>query len=167
MLSWGGVSIARNTVYTAVGITSLDNGYVIAFRPEAGVPEVAIPDPDDLPIPGGSGALALTGPQAKFYGYLTPVIAAAKGGDLTYTNLDLERHNVVHDVAQDGFGGPSDQPWCKQFKGAKCPVFYSELIGLAQSEPVLGLENLEPGTTYTFFCTLHPGMKGTLLALQG
>lgn len=33
MLSWGGVSIARNTVYAAVGITGLDNGYVVAFRP--------------------------------------------------------------------------------------------------------------------------------------
>jgi polyvinyl alcohol dehydrogenase (cytochrome) len=31
--SWGGVSIARNTVYAAVGITGLSNGYVIAYRP--------------------------------------------------------------------------------------------------------------------------------------
>ena len=31
--SWGGVSVARNTVYAAVGITGLKNGYVIAYRP--------------------------------------------------------------------------------------------------------------------------------------
>jgi polyvinyl alcohol dehydrogenase (cytochrome) len=33
--SWGGVSIARNTVYAAVGITGLPTGYVIAYRPGA------------------------------------------------------------------------------------------------------------------------------------
>jgi polyvinyl alcohol dehydrogenase (cytochrome) len=32
-LSWGGVSIARGSVYTAVGITGLDDGLIIAFRP--------------------------------------------------------------------------------------------------------------------------------------
>jgi polyvinyl alcohol dehydrogenase (cytochrome) len=32
-LSWGGVSIARHTVYAAVGMTGLPNGYVIAYRP--------------------------------------------------------------------------------------------------------------------------------------
>jgi polyvinyl alcohol dehydrogenase (cytochrome) len=32
-LSWGGVAIARNTVYAAVGITGLPNGHVIAYRP--------------------------------------------------------------------------------------------------------------------------------------
>jgi polyvinyl alcohol dehydrogenase (cytochrome) len=31
--SWAGVSIARHTVYAAVGITGLPNGYVIAYRP--------------------------------------------------------------------------------------------------------------------------------------
>jgi hypothetical protein len=31
--SWGGVSIARNTVYAAVGVTALPTGYVIAYRP--------------------------------------------------------------------------------------------------------------------------------------
>jgi polyvinyl alcohol dehydrogenase (cytochrome) len=31
--TWGGVSIARNTVYAAIGITGLPSGYVIAYRP--------------------------------------------------------------------------------------------------------------------------------------
>ena len=35
--SWGGVSIARNTVYAAVGITGLPTGYVVAYRPAPGV----------------------------------------------------------------------------------------------------------------------------------
>ena len=32
-LSWAGVAIARNTVYAAVGMTGLPNGYVVAYRP--------------------------------------------------------------------------------------------------------------------------------------
>jgi polyvinyl alcohol dehydrogenase (cytochrome) len=35
--SWGGVSVARNTVYAAVGITGLSTGYVVAYRPAPGV----------------------------------------------------------------------------------------------------------------------------------
>ena len=31
-LSWGGVSVARNTVYAAVGISSLAEGFVVAFK---------------------------------------------------------------------------------------------------------------------------------------
>jgi polyvinyl alcohol dehydrogenase (cytochrome) len=31
--TWGGVSIARHTVYAAVGITGLSNGYIVAFKP--------------------------------------------------------------------------------------------------------------------------------------
>jgi outer membrane protein assembly factor BamB len=33
IVDWGGVSIARNTVYAGVGISGLPTGYVIAFRP--------------------------------------------------------------------------------------------------------------------------------------
>jgi polyvinyl alcohol dehydrogenase (cytochrome) len=35
VLSWGGVSVARGTVYAAVGITGLATGFVVAFRPGA------------------------------------------------------------------------------------------------------------------------------------
>jgi plastocyanin len=35
------------------------------------------------------------------------------------------------------------------------------LASLGETVPVQGLKNLESGSTYTFFCTLHPGMKGT------
>src|SRR5688500_9517836 len=32
-LSWAGVSIARNTVYAAVGVLGLADGFVVAYRP--------------------------------------------------------------------------------------------------------------------------------------
>jgi plastocyanin len=111
------------------------------------------------------GARALAGPGAKYYSYLTPLLLVQKGGSLTFTNIDLERHNVVQDVRVDGVHGSSNRAWCRRFPSSPCPVFYSRLIGLAQSVKVKGLRALKPGRVYTFYCTIHPGMKGKLVAL--
>jgi plastocyanin len=111
----------------------------------------------------GPPARAVTGLTAKYYGYLTPVLVISKGGSLTYTNLDIERHNVVQDVKTDGVHGPSTAAWCAQFPKGRCPIFYSALIGFGGSEAVKGLQNVTPGKIYTFYCTLHPGMKGRLV----
>lgn len=118
--------------------------------------------------------VAVSGPFAQFWGYATPVLVVEKGGDLTYSNLDVLKHDLVHDVESDGFGTKKKMPWCKKAKkdghdhhhghGTACPVFWSPLVGTGQTTEVLGLENLKSGKTYTFFCTLHHGMKGTLIA---
>jgi plastocyanin len=105
----------------------------------------------------------LTGPTAKCYGYLTPVVVIAKGGPITYTNLDIERHNVVQDVNVDGVHGSGKRKWCGLFDKGRCPIFYSPLTGLGQSVKVRGLKYVKPGQVYTFYCTLHPGMKGKLV----
>jgi hypothetical protein len=85
------------------------------------------------------------------------------GGKLQYANFDLVRHNVVQDVLADHKSLTSGKAkWCRQFKRGKCPLFYSGLIGLDQSEDVLGVSSLKAGT-YSFYCTLHPGMKGKLV----
>src|SRR2546428_1839 len=39
-LSWAGVSVARNTVYAAVGVLGLADGFVVAYRPGS-VPDLA------------------------------------------------------------------------------------------------------------------------------
>ena len=105
----------------------------------------------------------VSGPTAKYYGYLTPVVVIEQGGPITYTNIDIERHNVVQDVNKDGVHGPSKAKWCGLFPKNKCPLFYSPLIGLGQSVSVQGLKAVKPGQLYTFYCTLHPGMQGHLL----
>jgi len=117
------------------------------------------------------GVVAL--PQAKVTGYATPVIVAERGEEITFNNFDLEKHDVVQDVETDGFGSKKRLPWCpkKKKKSAhghdhdhgECPLFWSKLIGLGESTRILGLKNLKPGETYSFFCTLHHGMKGTLI----
>jgi plastocyanin len=110
----------------------------------------------------------LSGPQAQSYGYLTPLVVMQKGGALTYANFDVVRHNVVQDVAADHkalkLSVAKTTKWCRQFKKGKCPLFWSKLIGVTQQTPVLGVNRLKPGT-YSFFCTLHPGMKGKLRVL--
>ena len=162
--SWGGVAIARNTVYAAVGITGLPSGYVVAFRPAGGgggTPEPPQPPPTP-PTPAAVNNI-VSGPQGQFYGYLTPAVLASRGGEMSYTNIDLVRHDVVQDPRTDGVAGPDNQPWCGRFPAGKCPVFWTPLIGLGQTTAVKGLENVKAGTVYSFYCSLHPGMRGRLV----
>ena len=164
--SWGGVSIARNTVYAAIGMTGLPNGSVVAYQPAIGGGVTS--GHAATGSSAGPGMTVVSGPEAQEYGYLTPQIVITQGGSLQYTNVDIVRHDVVQDVNADGSGykGPkSKRPsWCSQFKKHRCPLFYSKLEGLSQTENVLGVQNLKAGT-YSFYCTLHPGMKGKLTVL--
>ena len=43
------------------------------------------------------------------------------------------------------------------------PVFASRLGGLGEVVPVEGMDRVESGKQYGFFCSLHPGMRGTLV----
>ncbi len=154
-LSWGGVSVARNTIYATVGIGSLQEGYVVAFR-QGGVTDV----PDDLEgsvggIGGGgggggasvSGGAIVAGPGAVYTTYATPVMTARKGGDLSFVNLDAPQHDVTADKK-----GPDGKP-----------LFQSELAGIGEVAPIKGLDRVQSGQSYGFFCSLHPGMRGTLI----
>jgi plastocyanin len=165
--SWGGVSIARGTVYAAVGMTGLPNGHVVALRPLAA--GGGLPAPPSPPG-GGPGDVAaphiVAGPQAQFAGYATPAMVASKAsGRVLYTNLDVVRHDVVQDPRTDGVGGSGKDPWCKRFKGT-CPAFWTPLIGLGETTELLGLQNTVAGKNYTFYCSLHPGMRGTLAVVN-
>lgn len=42
------------------------------------------------------------------------------------------------------------------------PLFRTPLIGTGQSAPVEGLDRVESGRSYGFFCSLHTNMRGTL-----
>ena len=168
-LSWGGVAIARNTVYAAVGMTGLPDGHVVALRPGGGGGGGGLP-----PLPGGGGGgptdqvapHIVSGAQAQVAGYATPAMVASKSaGRVLYTNLDVVRHDVVQDPRTDGVGGPGTDPWCKRFKG-KCPAFWTPLMGLGETTQLQGLKNVTPGRSYTFYCTLHPGMRGTLAVVN-
>jgi polyvinyl alcohol dehydrogenase (cytochrome) len=151
--SQAGLSIARNTIYAAVG-TQGAAGYVIAFRPGgrgSAPPEEMKPPPDDPDEPGGGntangqGPTVVAGPQAAALGYATPAMVMSQGSGLTFQNLD----SAIHDVTARSAGDDG------------LPLFRSKRIGTGQAAPVAGADKLEPGT-YEFFCSVHPSMTGQL-----
>ena len=93
---------------------------------------------------------------------VTPVVVTAKNLSVSYTNIDIVPHDFVQNVRADGFAGPKNRPWCKRFKRGKCPLFWSELAGIGQTVQVQGLSATKAGETYSFYCTIHPGMQGTV-----
>jgi polyvinyl alcohol dehydrogenase (cytochrome) len=155
-LTWGGVSVARNTIYAAVGLASAQPGYVVAFRP-GGARDV----PGDVQetgsilsgaggtggIGGGAGAAVVAGPGATYTGYATRAMATSRGAELSFVNLDAQQHDVTSDATRDGGR----------------PLFASRRAGIGQVVPVSGLDRLQPGRSYRFHCSLHPGMRGTLV----
>jgi polyvinyl alcohol dehydrogenase (cytochrome) len=154
-ISWGGVSIARNTVFASVGVLGLADGFVVAFRP-GGVSDLAT-DLQETDFGGGDGGggggpglpagpSIVSGPGAASTGYATPAMISFAGSKVSYTNVD----NVLHDVTATD-KGPDGRP-----------LFQSKLIGLGESTSVDGTEKLAAGKTYSFYCSIHPGMKGTL-----
>ena len=109
--------------------------------------------------------------------YATPVTVVPQGGSLTFLNLDVAQHDVV---SKQIFAEPTVTDWCcpdpdptnpnqpvcqLQFYASHCPLFWSALAGLGGTTPVLGLENLQAGQIYDFYCTIHPGMFGKLIVL--
>jgi hypothetical protein len=125
------------------------------------VPDVGAQVPPGLPI----GVQALSLPGAAIAGYATPVVVTAKNLSVSYTNIDIVPHDFVQNVRADGFAGPKNRPWCKRFKKGKCPLFWSELAGIGQTVQVQGLSATKAGETYSFYCTIHPGMTGMLIFL--
>jgi plastocyanin len=140
--SWAGVSIARNTVYAAVGISGLPDGFIVAFKPGAGLGGGAPPTPGLPPVPNApaAGNVVVAGPGAVATTYATTTVTIQHGQSLSFTNLDVPQHDVQ---ANNG-------------------SFTTPLISTGQSSPVSGVEALAPGS-YGFFCSLHRNMTGTLV----
>ena len=69
------------------------------------------------------------------------------GGPLSFANLDLRP--ARRGLRREGRDGR--------------PLFKSRLGGLGETVPVEGLDRVQSGKTYSFFCSLHPGMKGSLI----
>lgn len=102
-----------------------------------------------------------TGAVGARGGYAGSVVVADVAGTLTLTNADLIAHDLV---AREP--GPEDNPWCVRFAGFDpCPLFASPIVGMAGQATVEGTDQLVPGTTYPFVCSIHHWMQGTLIAI--
>jgi glucose/arabinose dehydrogenase len=76
--------------------------------------------------------------------FLNADVTVTQGSRLTFANADVAPHNVVAEA-----------------RGATGPLFSSATVTTGQTADVAGVERLKP-STYTFVCTLHPSMRGTL-----
>ncbi|MGI8774849.1 MAG: cupredoxin domain-containing protein [Actinomycetota bacterium] len=117
-----------------------------------------------LLLPDSAGAAVVaTAPGGFLAGYAPPVVIVEQGEDITYANGDVAPHNFM---APDDFlrkKKAKKVKWCSAYDKGKCPLFWSETIGAGETTEVLGLEGLEPGNEYAFFCSVHPNMRGTLI----
>ena len=151
--SWGGVAVARHTIYAGVGVLGLADGFVTALRP--GTVSDLVDDVGSTGLGNGGGGggspmvagpSVVAGPGAASTGYVTPAVFAPAGGKLSFTNLDVVQHDVTSTEK-----GPDGRP-----------LFHSKLVGLGEAADVEGVSALSAGS-YDFFCSVHPGMRGTLL----
>ena len=119
------------------------------------------------PLSGLSGA-GVTGQitTVPFNTYAPGRIVVSRSLGLTYTNLDTASHDVVALEAKRPDGSA---PWCDGFKDPEepdaeaCPLFWSKLIpGGGTQTPVLGLQDTKVGGSYSFYCSIHPYMTGTI-----
>ena len=93
-----------------------------------------------------AGTAIVAGPGAASTTYATPVMVTQVGGPVSFTNADLPQHDVVsEELAPDGQ-----------------PLFRSRLSGIGEVVPVEGLDRVQSGRQYSFYCSIHPGMRGTL-----
>jgi plastocyanin len=76
-------------------------------------------------------------------------ISVSKGSALTFVNTDVAPHNVVADATRRGG-----------------PLFGSTTVTTGQQATVTGVAALRPGT-YTFHCSVHPQMHGSLAVTDG
>lgn len=117
-----------------------------------------------LLIPGSArAAVSVTGPGGFLAGYVPPVVVIAPGEGITYANADIAPHNFVADGHFMNKKQAKKAKWCSGYDKGKCPLFWSPTIALGNSTEVLGLEFVKSGESYAFYCSLHPGMKGTLI----
>jgi plastocyanin len=77
--------------------------------------------------------------------YVPGDLRMTAGSKLTFTNADAAPHNVIADAT-----------------GRSGPIFGSALVTAGQSAEVKGVDKLKPAT-YTFYCSLHPQMRGSLI----
>jgi plastocyanin len=103
------------------------------------------------PLPEGASQV-LSGPQGSATNYLTPQVLTTAGSVVSLTNLDQTTHDVT---------SRDTRTVVVKKKKKKVPLFSSPIVAGGQTAAIPGTEDLKPGD-YDFYCSLHPGMTGTL-----
>ncbi|MDQ3982207.1 MAG: plastocyanin/azurin family copper-binding protein [Actinomycetota bacterium] len=108
-------------------------------------------------------AVAAAAPGGFLTGFATPIVPAAQGEAITFVNTDIAPHNFVADGVYLSKKDARKSRWCTAFTTTTCPIFWSPTLTAGEQANVEGIERLESGKQYPFYCTVHPSMKGTLV----
>lgn len=102
--------------------------------------------------------------------YLPDTMLVSRSLGLTLVNTDTARHDIV---ARDDRRPNGSAPWCDEFEDPEdpaaenCPLFWSPLIpGGGSTTPIIGLQDTVEGRDYTFYCSIHPAMVGTIKVVE-
>lgn len=104
------------------------------------------------PLPEGATQV-LAGPQGSATNYLTPQVVTTAGSVVSFTNLDQTTHDVT---------SRDTRVVVVKKKKKKVPLFSAPITSGGQMTEIPGTAALKPGS-YDFYCSLHPGMTGTLV----
>src|SRR3712207_4694035 len=108
-------------------------------------------------------AVAVAVPGSFAAGFATPVVVTAPGEAITFVNADPAPHNFVADGVYLSKKDAKKARWCSAYTVKSCPLFWSPTVAAGETTEVEGVDGLVSGQQYPFFCSLHPGMKGTLV----
>jgi plastocyanin len=106
-----------------------------------------------VPVP----SVAIAPPQAAVVGFAVPDVVALQGQALSFVNADVVAHTLTSVATK-----PQRIRYGKAYYTIRVPLFDSGSVGALGSGNVKGVVGLKPGS-YAFYCTMHTGMKGTLV----
>lgn len=103
------------------------------------------------PLPEGASQV-VSGPQGSATNFLTAQVLTTAGSVVSFTNLDQTTHDVT---------SRDTRTVVVKKRKKQVPIFASPITASGQMAAIEGTESLKPGD-YDFYCSLHPGMTGTL-----
>jgi plastocyanin len=116
----------------------------------AGGAAVALPASAE-PLPDGV-VNVVAGPQASATNYITTQVLSTAGSTVSFANLDTTTHDVT---------SRATRTVVVKKKKRVVPLFSAPITAGGAVSAIPATAGLKPGT-YDFYCSLHPGMTGTL-----
>jgi plastocyanin len=108
-----------------------------------------------VPVPVPS--LAVAPPEGAVVGFALPQAVSLQGQALSFLNADVVAHTLTSVATK-----PKRIKYGKRYYTIRVPLFDSGSVASLATGDVKGVSGLKPGS-YAFYCTLHTGMKGTLV----
>ncbi len=109
--------------------------------------------------------VAATAPGSSVAGYATRAVVAPVGGPVTFFNGDVVDHTLTAFNSYLPKRAARKASWCRGYSLRRCPLFTTGSVNSGESAEVQGLEHVKPGRQYEFYCQIHSGMRGTLVAV--